>query len=236
MRTRLPAAELPEAGLRGRAPPLTSGNRAPEPASPGRDPQIAQIFRNMRAATRLSREVLARHLATTPSTIDDLEGGAVASLPHWRETSRIVRSYCEILRLDPQPILWHMQKRLEAAGTHVEAAARTGRTQAPGAPPPVLRRERTERRQPGRTRRRARTMFALSAPLVAAAAALYIAQAMPAAVYRLVGLLPAPVAGAARAGMDTLVLYSAPRRDGFRWVDVGDPQLRKVDKLQSAAQ
>ena len=79
-------------------------------------------------------------------------------------------------------------------------------------------------------------MFALSAPLVAAAAALYIAQAIPAPVYRFVGLLPAPLAGAARAGMDTLVLYSAPRRDGLRWVDVGDPQLRKVDKLQSAAQ
>jgi DNA-binding XRE family transcriptional regulator len=236
MRTRLPAAELPETGLRGRAPPFTSGNRAPEPASPGRDPQIAQIFRNMRAATRLSREVLARHLATTPSTIEDLESGAVASLPHWRETSRIVRSYCEILRLDPQPILWHMQKRLEAAGTHVEPAARTGRTQPPGGPPSVLRRERTERRQPGRTGRRARTMFALSAPLVAAAAALYIAQAMPTPVYRLLGLLPAPLAGAARAGMDALVLYSAPRRDGLRWVDVGDPQLRKVDKLQSAAQ
>jgi hypothetical protein len=236
MRTRLPAAELPETGLRGRALPFTSASRVPEPASHGRDPQIAQIFRNMRAATRLSREVLARHLATTPSTIEDLESGAVASLPHWRETSRIVRSYCEILRLDPQPILWHIQKRLEAAGTQVEPPARTGRTQSPGAPPPILRRDRTERRQSGRTRRRARTMFALSAPLVAAAAALYIAQAIPAPVYRLVGVLPAPLAGAARAGMDTLVLYSAPRRDGLRWVDVGDPQLRKVDKLQSAAQ
>jgi hypothetical protein len=188
----------------------------------------------MRAATRLSREVLARHLATTPSTIDDLESGALASLPHWRETGRIVRSYCEILRLDPQPILWHMQMRMEAAGTHVDPPLRTGHA-PPSPPPPILRRERTEGRQPGRTRRRARAMFAVSAPLVAAAAALYIAQAMPAPVYRLIGLLPAPVAGLARSGMDNLVLYSAPRRDGLRWVDVGDPQLRKVDKLQSAA-
>jgi len=30
------------------------------------------------------------------------------------------------------------------------------------------------------------------------------------------------------------VLYSAPRRDGLRWIDVGDPQLRKVDKLQTS--
>jgi hypothetical protein len=236
MRTRLSAAALPEASLRSRAAPYTAAGKVPEPASHGRDPQIAQIFRNMRAATRLSREVLARHLATTPSTIEDLESGALAALPHWRETSRIVRSYCEILRLDPQPILWHMQSRMEAAGAHIEPPARTGRTQAPGAAPTVLRRERAERRQPGRTRRRARAMFAVSAPLVAAAAALYIAQAMPAPVYRLIGVLPAPLAGAARAGMDTLVLYSAPRRDGLRWVDVGDPQLRKVDKLQTAGQ
>ena len=40
--------------------------------------------------------------------------------------------------------------------------------------------------------------------------------------------------GAARAGMDNLVLFSAPRRDGLRWIDVGDPQLRKVDKLQTS--
>jgi hypothetical protein len=34
--------------------------------------------------------------------------------------------------------------------------------------------------------------------------------------------------------MDLFVLYSAPRRDGLRWIDVGDPRLRKIDKQQSA--
>ena len=77
-------------------------------------------------------------------------------------------------------------------------------------------------------------MFAISAPLVLAALAFYAAQAAPAPIYRAIGLLPERMAGPARAGMDSLVLYSAPRRDGLRWVDVGDPQLRKVDKLQTS--
>ena len=204
-----------------------------ETAGLSRDAQIGHIFRNMRSATRLPREALARRLATTPSTIEDLENGALSSLPHWRETVRIVRGYCEILRLDPQPILWRMQSQWESS--HADPPTRSNGTRPPGPSPAALRREAGKSRPPARVRRRARTMFALSAPLVLAAGAFYVAQAAPAPIYRAIALLPQAVAGTARAGMDNLVLYSAPRRDGLKWIDVGDPQLRKVDKLQTSS-
>ena len=113
---------------------------------------------------------------------------------------------------------------------------RRGRTvRARRVRPAALRREAGKSRQPARVRRRARTMFALSAPLVVAAGAFYLAQAAPAPIYRAIALLPQAVAGTARTGMDNLVLYSAPRRDGLKWIDVGDPQLRKVDKLPTSS-
>jgi DNA-binding XRE family transcriptional regulator len=223
--------ELPEARLRGPEPPLRAqADGVSDTAGAGRDAQIGHIFRNMRSATRLPRETLARRLATTSGTIEDLENGALSSLPHWRETVRIVRGYCEILRLDPQPILWRMQSQWET--THADPPTRSNDTSQP--PPAALRKEAGKSRPPARGRRRARTMFALSAPLVLAAGAFYVAQAAPAPIYRAIALLPEAVSGAARAGMDNLVLYSAPRRDGLKWIDVGDPQLRKVDKLQTS--
>ena len=234
MRMRLPAAELPEA--RSRGPATASRAQAAgvnETAGLGRDAQIGHIFCNMRSATRLPREAIARRLATTPGTIEDLENGALSSLPHWRETVRIVRGYCEILRLDPQPILWRMQSQWESS--HDDPPTRSNDTRSRGQPPAALRKEAGKSRPPARVRRRARTMFALSAPLVLAAGAFYVAQAAPAPIYRAIGHLPEAVAGTARAGMDNLVLYSAPRRDGLKWIDVGDPQLRKVDKLQTSS-
>jgi hypothetical protein len=235
MRMRLPGGELPDARARG--PVLSSrpqANGFAEPASLGRDAHIGRIFCNMRSATRLTREAIARRLATTPSTIEDLENGALSSLPHWPETVRIVRSYCEILRLDPQPILWRMQSQWEAIGAHGEPPTRANDTR-PVPPPLPVRKQHGHSRQGARGRRRLRTVFALSAPFLLGAGAFYVAQAAPAPIYRAIALLPAPIAGAARAGMDNLILYVAPRRDGLRWVDVGDPQLRKVDKLQTSS-
>src|SRR5262245_57283047 len=72
----------------------------------GRDEQLGQIFLNMRRAMNVSRETIARRLATHTSTIDDFEAGAITALPHFKETTRIVRGYCELLRIDPEPILW----------------------------------------------------------------------------------------------------------------------------------
>jgi hypothetical protein len=221
----------------GRFPPYVHLGSA---LDAGRDEQLAQIFRNMRLVMRVSRETIARRLATTPSTIESFEQGAVASLPHWKETCRIVRGYGVLARIDPEPVLGRIREQLQAlawqarsarAATPVEFT--TGRPAA-RTQPAVPRSARTEVRASGR-RRRARVLFALSAPLALAAALVYLAQAAPQPVYRVVGLLPDVAQRAVRAGLDYVVVLSAPRRDGLRWIDVSDPRVRKADKLQVGA-
>src|SRR5690242_8161371 len=76
-----------------------------------RDEQLGQIFRNMRLAMKVPRETIARRLAVSTACVDTFEAGAVAALPHAKETDRIVRGYCELLRLDPEPILWRIRDR-----------------------------------------------------------------------------------------------------------------------------
>ena len=231
MRMRLPAADMPQRARASAQPPRVPAGPA---VAAERDAGIGNIFRNMRAAMRLPREAIARRLATTPSVIEDLENGAVAALPHWRETVRIVRSYCEILRLDPEPVLWRIHRQLQATGAFEESPTRSS---GPPGPPPVLMRKDEPRGRPSagqRRRRRARRLFAFSAPVAIAAAAFYFAQAAPAPIYRAIAMLPQPVAGGVRTVMDGVVLFSAPRRDGLRWVDIGDPRLRKVDKLHTS--
>ena len=231
MRMRQPGIGLRESRPHGHAN-LRAGMTAPPVA--GRDPDLGNIFRNMRAALRVTREAVARRLATTPGTIEDLENGAVSMFPHWRETTRIVRSYCELLRLDPEPLLWRIQGQLQQSGNYEEP---TGpRTARPPAPPALLRSGRKKTpAEPHRRARRTRRLFAFSAPLVVAAAAMYGAHTAPAPIYRAITMLPATFSGMVRSVMDNFLLLSAPRREGLRWIDIGDPQLRKVDKLQTTA-
>ena len=193
----------------------------------------------MRSALRLPRDAIARRLATNTSVIEELETGAVSSLPHWPETVRVVRGYCELLRLDPDPLLWRINRELQAVGGGAEPPTRG--TQPPGPPPLLLRNSKSKSRQaksearrPHR-RRRARRLLAISAPVGVIAGLMYVAMSAPEPVYRVISALPNPISGPARAGMDSLLLLSAPRREGLRWIDVGDPQLRKVDKLQTTA-
>jgi len=212
--------------MRSRQPAAGSRDaRSHGPVARGHDPQIAHFFRNMRTATRLSREAIARRLATTPATIEDLELGAVSSLPHWPETVRIVRGYCELLRLDPEPLLWRIQQLLRGGDAPPPS-------RPVGPPPPALRKERPRAQAPRRGRGRGiRKLLIMSLPPAIVGGFLYLAATVPAPFYRALALLPPNVAEPVRAGLDALVLYSAPRRDGLRWIDVGDPRLRKVDKL-----
>jgi len=220
-------------------------------ASAWHDEQLGQIFRNMRLAMKVSRETIARRLATTTASVDSFESGAIGALPHGRETERIVRGYCELLRIDPEPILWRIRTHVQAMGNHPQVAMSPAATvpttagQPATRPPPAARSEstqtgrrdkteRTQARSPAR-RRRARTLFALSTPVALVAALVYVAHAAPQPAYRTIALLPTPIEAAARAGFDYLVLLTAARRDGLRWVEVGDPRLRKADKLQTSA-
>jgi transcriptional regulator with XRE-family HTH domain len=205
-------------------------------AAPGGDPQIGHIFRNMRAAMRLPREAIARRLATTLATVEDLESGAVSALPHWPETVRIVRAYCELLQLDPEPLLWRLQQLLHQ-GIDEEASASRA---AAGLPPLMLRnapsREPVVRERPRRERGGGLRRLLILAALPAVAGGLaYLSIVAPATGYRVIALLPAPLAEPARAGLDAIVLQSAPRRDGLKWIDIGNPRLRKGDKLQTKA-
>jgi hypothetical protein len=228
----------PHRGAQFRPPPALAAVGA---ANAVRDEQLGRIFRNMRLAMKVPRETIARRLAIRLSTLDDLEAGAVAALPHWKETVRIVRTYCELLRLDPQPILWRIQNLQQAASSRPAAAVAPLPTRATNgsggtALPPaaaVHRGEPAPGRRVSRGRRRARAFFALSAPIALAGVVIYLAQTAPQPLYRVVMWFPAPIQVAARAGVDSLVLLMAPRRDGLRWIEVADPRSRKADKLQT---
>src|SRR5262245_5712185 len=237
MRTRQIPGEVPDAGYGGRVSPYAhAGAMGEQPA--GRDEQIGQMFRSMRSAMGVSRETIARRLATSPSTVDNFEAGAIAALPHWKETARIVRSYCVLLRMDHEPILRRIHDQLAVLASQPRPA---------NPPPPrVLRSVRTTPRtappaaeapstlaEPSRGRR-ARALFALSAPIAFLVGVAILAQVMPRPVYRAVSLLPGPIASPARAGLDYVLRLTAPRRDGLRWIEIGDPQLRKADKLSTS--
>ena len=236
MRTRQIRGEVQDVGYAGRASAHANAGHTGEPPA-ARDDQVGQMFRNMRAAMGVSRETIARRLATAPSTIDNFEAGAISALPHWKETARIVRSYCELLRMAPEPILRRIHDRLLAIASQprssdpppprVLRSVRTVRTEPPAAkaePAPV---------RPTR-RHRARTLFALSAPIAVLLGVAILAQVMPGLIYRAVGVLPGSIESPARAGLDYVVLLMAPRRDGLKWIEVGDPRLRKADKLPTS--
>ena len=149
-----------------------------------------------------------------------------------------MRGYCETLRLDPDPILWRIQNHMRAGG-QADSPTRAADVKPPGPPPAILRKgharnEGARGRSARRSGRRALRLFAVSTPLALAAAAVYFVNTAPAPAYRAIAQLPAPLSAVARAGLDQLLLIAAPRRDGLRWIDVGDPKLRKVDKLQTS--
>lgn len=203
----------------------------------GRDEQLGHIFLNMRRAMNVSRETIARRLATHTATIDDFEAGAITALPHWKETNRIVRGYCELLRIDPEPILWRIRSHLESLSKPARPPAQTRRpaqqagTRPDGMPETTVRTERTEGSRPKRRRRRVRTLFTLTLPVVLLGGLVYSAHSVPQVVYPAISALPDQVEQPVRAGLEYLVLLTAQRRDGLRWIDVSDPQARKTDKL-----
>src|SRR5262245_39822825 len=224
--------------LAGPTFPPVAGSASGEPSG-SRDEQIGKIFHNMRSALKVPRDALARRLATSTAVIDSFEAGAIGALPHWKETERIVRCYCDLLRFDPDPVLWRLRSQYQLVANYARAAPQPPPPRS-GMSRPGLRTERSSSAapagRPARRRRRARTLFVLSTPIVFAAALVYLGQSASRPVYQAIALLPVPIAGPVRAGVDYLVGLTMPSRDGLTWIEVSDPRSRKADKLPSRVQ
>jgi len=98
------------------------GVRSIKEASSQRDEELAVIFREMRRASGVTEEQIAGRLATSVSTIEALESGALSELPDWSELKRIVTTYAAQLGLDSRPILRRMQVQLGVADDEVATA------------------------------------------------------------------------------------------------------------------
>jgi len=79
----------------------------------GYDAEVAELFRDLRAASNLSEIDLAATLATRPEVVQALEQGALYALPPWPETSRVVNSYGLLLNLDVRPLLRRIYAQIE---------------------------------------------------------------------------------------------------------------------------
>src|SRR3990170_6101492 len=79
----------------------------------GYDAEVAELFRDLRAASNLSEVDLAATLATRPEVVQALEQGALYALPPWPETSRVVNSYGLLLNLDVRPLLRRIYAQIE---------------------------------------------------------------------------------------------------------------------------
>ncbi|MGD9502153.1 MAG: helix-turn-helix domain-containing protein, partial [Methyloceanibacter sp.] len=80
----------------------------------GYDAEVAELFRDLRAATALSEMDLAARIGTRPEVVQALEQGALQALPPWAETCRVVNAYGSMLNLDVRPLLRRIYAQLEA--------------------------------------------------------------------------------------------------------------------------
>lgn len=82
-----------------------------------------------------------------------------------------------------------------------------------------------------RRRRRLRSTALVATPIVLVLVTLVMAHVAPRSVYAMAGAVPRPVGAPLRAIVDFATLQAAPVRDGLRWIDIGDPRVRKSDRL-----
>ena len=94
------------------SPRSAPGSSSPEARSGGRlhihgikempagyDAEVAELFRDLRAASGMSETDLAAQLATRLEVVQALEQGAIYALPPWPETCRVVSTYGTLLNL-----------------------------------------------------------------------------------------------------------------------------------------
>ncbi len=89
----------------------------------GYDAEVAELFRDLRAATTLTEMDLAARLGTRPDVVQALEQGALYALPPWAETCRVVNAYGAMLNLDVRPLLRRIYAQLEAGIVELQPKA-----------------------------------------------------------------------------------------------------------------
>ncbi len=80
----------------------------------GYDAEVAELFRDLRAASNLSETDLAQRLGTRIEVVQALEQGALYALPAWPETCRVINGYGALLNLDIRPLLRRIYAQIEA--------------------------------------------------------------------------------------------------------------------------
>jgi transcriptional regulator with XRE-family HTH domain len=218
----------------------------------GYDEQTAQLFRQMRAATGLSLEHMARRLGTTPRILSLFECGAMLALPEWQETQRIVGNYGRLVGVDVSPLL----SRIYAQGPFRPLPSSNKRQPAPQATPmtdasitsismrPPMPRlpaaprhtsthvaSRSNRPKP---RRRYRAFLAILLPMLVIGG-VFLAGRHANALQTAARGLPEPITAYAQAGVELVLAGSSTIYKHLRRMDTGDPQARKSDKLQVRA-
>ena len=78
------------------------------------DAEVAELFRDLRAASNMSEADLAATLSTRVEVVQALEQGALFALPPWTETCRVVAGYGTLLNLDVRPLLRRIYAQIEA--------------------------------------------------------------------------------------------------------------------------
>ncbi len=106
-----------------------------EACPPGYDPEIEEVFSQMRKALNLSVEAVALRLDTSLNVIQALERGDVRALPPWRETERVTRRFADLLRLDARPILRRLSWALAVNSENGAKASREGTLPPPSVSP-----------------------------------------------------------------------------------------------------
>ena len=196
-------------------------------------------------AMNVSRETIARRLATQRLDHRGPRGRrrrGPAALARRRAASCAATASC--CGSTPSRMLWRIQRPAAGAGEPCAAAdagpARTGarrcRRRPNGLPAACAQRAHEDRAAESRAppARRMRALFALSARRSSLLARLCLCRRMRRLqpVYPAIAHAARPARGSrARRSWSTSVLLTAPRRDGLRWIEVSDPQVRKADKL-----
>jgi hypothetical protein len=237
-----------------------TGHSAPG-TPPAYDPEIANLFGELRRYIGLPIPQIAHHIASHPNVIAALEAGRIDLLPPWSETARVVTAYIGIARLDPRPALERLALLM---GVARHAAPVTPVAAAYASPPdeaasPVARilgrfaeaaaRARSEAAEPGLLAEWAAhlketanclkaSLWKARAPvrwvIAGALALIVIGSAAPSGVLQAsVGGISQPISGLWRKISGQTQNVRIIVRDGLKWIEADDPRERRSDKLPS---